>query len=86
MYIVLLFNTPYESNKFYHFTIFCNLFCRHGTNKYYSRTNETDGTSYLIITTIVDDPMYLAQPFITSTHFKMEPNGAKWMPSACEAK
>jgi hypothetical protein len=54
--------------------------------EYYSRTNETDGTSYLIITTIVDDPMYLAQPFITSTHFKMEPNGAKWMPSPCEAK
>jgi hypothetical protein len=54
--------------------------------EYYSRTNETDGTSYLIITTIVDDPMYLAQPFITSTHFKMEPNGSKWMPMPCEAK
>jgi hypothetical protein len=54
--------------------------------EYYSRTNEADGTSYLIITTIVDDPMYLAQPFITSTHFKMEPNGNKWMPSPCEAK
>jgi hypothetical protein len=54
--------------------------------EYYSRTNETDGTSYLIDTTIVDDPMYLAQPFITSTHFKLEPNGSKWMPSPCEAK
>jgi hypothetical protein len=54
--------------------------------EYYSRTNETDGTSYLIITTIVDDPMYLTGPFITSTHFKMEPNGSKWMPSPCEAK
>jgi hypothetical protein len=54
--------------------------------EYYSRTNETDGTSYLIITTIVDDPMYLTGPFITSTHFKMEPNGSKWMPMPCEAK
>lgn len=54
--------------------------------EYYSRTNETDGTSYLIITTVVDDPMYLAQQFITSTHFKMEPNGSKWMPMPCEAK
>lgn len=54
--------------------------------EYYSRTNETDGTSYLIITTVVDDPMYLAQNFITSTHFKMEPNGSKWMPMPCEAK
>jgi hypothetical protein len=54
--------------------------------EYYSRTTETDGTSYLIITTIVDDPMYLTGPFITSTHFKMEPNGSKWMPMPCEAK
>ncbi len=54
--------------------------------EYYSRTNETDGTSYLIITTVVEDPMYLAQNFITSTHFKMEPNGSKWMPMPCEAK
>jgi hypothetical protein len=54
--------------------------------EYYSRTNETDGTSYLIITTVVDDPMYLTGPFITSTHFKMEPNGSKWMPMPCEAR
>ena len=54
--------------------------------EYYSRTNETDGTSYLIVTTVVDDSAYLNQPFITSTHFKLEPNGSKWMPSACEAK
>lgn len=54
--------------------------------EYYSRTHEDDGTSYLIITTVVDDPMYLAQNFITSTHFKMEPNGNKFSPSDCEAK
>ena len=54
--------------------------------EYYSRTKEDNGDSWLIITTIVDDPEYLAQPFITSTHFKMEPNGSKWMPSACEAR
>jgi hypothetical protein len=54
--------------------------------EYYSRANETDGTSYLIVTTIVDDPVNLAQPFITSTHFKMEPNGARWMPMPCEAR
>jgi hypothetical protein len=54
--------------------------------EYYSRTHEDNGDSWLIITTIVDDSMYLQQPFITSTHFKLEPNGGKWMPSACEAK
>jgi len=54
--------------------------------EYYDRTMEPDGNSYLIITTIVDDPMYLQQPFITSTHFKKEPDGAKWHPTPCEAR
>ena len=54
--------------------------------EYYTRTDETDGTSYLIITTMVDDPQYLQQTFVTSTHFKKEPDGAKWSPSQCAAR
>ena len=54
--------------------------------EYYDRTNETDGISYLIITTIVEDPQYLNGQFITSTHFKKEPDGSKWSPSPCTAK
>jgi hypothetical protein len=54
--------------------------------EYYSRTNETNGDSWLIVTSIVDDPAYLQQPFITSTHFKLEKDGSKWMPTPCEAK
>ena len=54
--------------------------------EYYDRTNETDGISYLIITTIVEDPQYLTGQFITSTHFKKEPDSSKWSPSPCTAK
>jgi hypothetical protein len=54
--------------------------------EYYTRTKEENGDSYLIVTSILDDPMYLQQPFITSAHFKLEPNGSKFSPSACEAK
>jgi len=54
--------------------------------EYYTRTDESDGTSYLIITTMVDDPQYLQQTFVTSTHFKKEADGAKWSPSACTAR
>ena len=43
-----------------------------------------DGTEWLIVLTNVEDPQYLTQPFITSTHFKREPDGAKWMPAPCE--
>jgi hypothetical protein len=54
--------------------------------EYYDRTNETDGVSYLIVTTIVEDPQYLTGQFITSTHFKKEADGSKFSPSPCTAK
>jgi len=54
--------------------------------EYLDRTNEPDGNSYLIVTTLVEDPQYLQQPFITSTHFKKEADATRWHPSPCEAK
>jgi hypothetical protein len=42
------------------------------------------GTDWLTVFTIVEDPQYLDQPFITSTHFKREPDRSKWMPRPCE--
>jgi hypothetical protein len=40
----------------------------------------------LLVTTIVDDPKYLAQPFITSSQFKKEADGSKWDPTPCTAR
>jgi hypothetical protein len=54
--------------------------------EYYDRTNEPNGDSWLIVTTIVHDPTNLNQDFVTSTHFKMEKDGSKWSPTPCEAK
>jgi hypothetical protein len=54
--------------------------------EYYSRTMETNGDSWLIITTVVDDPTYLNQQFITSTHFKKQASAAGWNPTPCSAK
>jgi len=54
--------------------------------EYYDRTNEPNGDSWLIVTTIVHDPTNLNQDFVTSTHFKMEKDASKWSPSQCEAK
>jgi hypothetical protein len=54
--------------------------------EYYDRTNEPNGDSWMIVTTIVHDPANLNQDFVTSTHFKMEKDGSKFSPSACEAK
>jgi hypothetical protein len=40
----------------------------------------------LLVTTIVDDPQYLRQPFIVSSQFKKEADGSKWDPTPCTAK
>jgi hypothetical protein len=42
------------------------------------------GTDWLTVFTIVEDPKYLDQPFITSSHFKRETDQSKWMPEPCE--
>jgi hypothetical protein len=54
--------------------------------EYYNLTKEPNGDQWLIITTIVDDPKYLNQPFITSTHFRKEPDGSKWNPTPCTSR
>jgi len=39
----------------------------------------------LVVTTVVEDPRYLLQPFIVSSHFKKEANGSKWDPTPCSS-
>ena len=39
----------------------------------------------LVVTTVVDDPRYLLQPFIVSSHFKKEADGSKWDPTPCSS-
>jgi hypothetical protein len=53
--------------------------------EYFDRHNESNGDQWFTVTTIVEDPKYLQQPFITSTHFKKEPDASKWYPAACKA-
>jgi len=52
--------------------------------EYFDRLSE-DGTEWLLVETIVSDPKYLTQDFVTSTHFRKEPDNSKWMPTPCEA-
>jgi hypothetical protein len=41
------------------------------------------GGQVMVVTTIVEDPRYLFAPFIVSSHFKKETDGAKWDPTPC---
>jgi hypothetical protein len=53
--------------------------------EYFDRFAAPDGAEWLVVTTIVNDPKYLNQEFVTSSHFKKEPDGSKWSPSPCRA-
>ena len=51
--------------------------------EFFDRFTAPNGDEWFSVTTIVDDPKYLNQAFVTSTHFKKEPDGSKWSPSPC---
>ena len=54
--------------------------------EYFDRVFEPSGDSYLIITSTVEDPTYLNQPFMTSVHFKKQADATGWNPTPCSAK
>jgi hypothetical protein len=55
--------------------------------EYFSRTIEPNGDSWLILTSIVEDPQYLTGPFIRSTHYKRLPdNNTAWEAEPCLAR
>jgi hypothetical protein len=53
--------------------------------EYYNRTNEPNGDTWLVVTTIVEDPVNLNGRFVTSSHFKKAADGSIWNPTPCEA-
>ena len=55
-------------------------------SEYFDIARHPDGDQYLIVTTVVQDPQYLTQPFTTSTHFKRQADGSGWNPSPCSAR
>jgi hypothetical protein len=54
--------------------------------EYYDLLHESDGEQWLLVKTIVEDPQYLIEPFITSTNLKKEADGSRWKPSPCEVR
>jgi len=55
--------------------------------EYFTRTFEPNGDSWLILTSVVEDPQYLTGRFVRSTHYKRLPDtNSTWEPEACSAK
>jgi hypothetical protein len=51
--------------------------------EYFLRVVAPNKDEWLVVTSIVDDPEYLNEPFVTSTHFKKEPDNSKFTPTPC---
>jgi hypothetical protein len=61
---------PYSANAVY--------------TEFFDITSEPNGDTWLILTTLVDDPMYLNGQMENSSQYKKEPDASKWMPRPCE--
>lgn len=54
--------------------------------EYFDRVTEPNGDSYLLVTSTVEDPTYLAQPVLFSTYFRKQGDSSGWDPSPCTAR
>jgi len=53
--------------------------------EHFDITSMPEGGPLLLVTTVVNDPVYLTGPYVTSPHFKKEPDGSKWDPTPCSS-
>ena len=53
--------------------------------EYFDRITEPDGQAYLLISATVEDPAYLAQPFVAASHYRKQADSAGWNPTTCSA-
>jgi hypothetical protein len=54
--------------------------------EYFDIVHEQTGDQWLILTSVVNDPQYLREPFMLSTHYRKEADGSKWDPAPCSAR
>jgi len=54
--------------------------------EYFDRITQPNGDTHLIVTTTIEDPEYLTQPYLYSTHFKRQADARGWAPRPCTAR
>ena len=54
--------------------------------EYFNTLSEPDGTEWLIVTTVIHDPINLLVDHITSTNFQREVDDSKWNPIPCSLR
>ena len=54
--------------------------------EYFDLSNERNGDTWFVVTTIVEDPTNLTQPFVTSTNFKKQADASGFAPTPCSVR
>jgi hypothetical protein len=54
-------------------------------NEYFVRLADK-GQEYLVLTIMVDDPLYLQQPYVKTYQYRKQPDASGWNPTPCSAK
>jgi hypothetical protein len=51
--------------------------------EYFNRITGAQNDVYIAVTAMVEDPMYLTQPFVRTYQFKQQVDGSGWEPTGC---
>jgi hypothetical protein len=54
--------------------------------EFFDLSVERNGDTWFVVTTIVEDPYNLTEPFVTSTNFKKQRDATGFSPTACSAR
>jgi len=54
--------------------------------EFFDLSNERNGDTWFVVTTIVEDPQNLTEPWVTSTNFKKQKDAAGFSPAACSSR
>jgi hypothetical protein len=58
---------------------------RASLTEYFSVARLRDDLQMLVVTTVVEDPQYLTQPFIVSSQFRKQADATGWDPTPCSS-
>jgi len=53
--------------------------------EYWDRVSFPNGDDFLVVSTYLNDPLYLSSEYTRSAHFKREPDTSKWRPTPCRS-
>jgi hypothetical protein len=51
--------------------------------EHFDKFESPNGDAWLIVTTLVEDPVYLSDRYVTSSHFRRERDASNWNPTNC---